>query len=106
MQLKMKVLDRERLVRLNESSKEAGRKQNLAGEQLADNPGESYIVNFHFDHKLGESEDIRLSVILKPGELSAWMDVSIDEYNAIPEVDMTEKDWEAAVCVGIPGWVE
>lgn len=106
MKINMKVLDRPTLLKLNESSRQGKRKQNLTEEQLNANLQEQYIVNFHFNHKWGDNEDIRLSVILKPGALSAWLDVSIDEYNALAEVEMGEKDWEAAVCVGIPHWSE
>ncbi len=106
MKIKMKVFDRPNLVTLNESSRQAKRKQNLTDEQLTVNLREQYIVNFHFDHKWRDNEDIRLSVILKPGTLSAWLDVSIEEYQAITEVEMSEMEWEAAVCVGIPHWVE
>lgn len=64
-----------------------------------------YIVNFHFDHEWRDGKDVRLSVILKPGTLTAWLDVSQEEYDAIPEVELSELDWEAAVCVGVPRWV-
>ena len=47
----MKVLDHERLVRLNESSIRADRKQNLRLEQIPNDPNGQCIVNFHFDHK-------------------------------------------------------
>ncbi len=106
MKVKMKVLDRRMLLMLNQSSIQAGRKQNLRPEQLPDGRRRQYIVNFHFEHKLGEVQDVRMSVILKPGAVTAWLDVSPDEYAAIPEVEMSELEWEAAVCVGVPRWTE
>lgn len=106
MNIKMKVLDQQRLLMLNESSIHAGHKQNLQPEQLSDVHRRQYIVNFHFDHKWGELRDVRMSVILKPGALTAWLDVSPEEYDAIPEIEMSELEWEAAVCVGTPRWTE
>jgi hypothetical protein len=102
--IKMKVLDRERLVRLNESSIRAGRKQNLRPEQIPSNPNGQYIVNFRFEHAWGELRDVRMSVILKPGAFTAWLDVSPEEYSDVTEVEMSEFEWEAAVCVGTPRW--
>lgn len=102
----MKMLDYQRLVTLNESSICASRKQNLKPEQIPSDSGRQYIVNFHFDHKCGDLRDIRMSIILKPGILTAWLDVSPEEYDAISEVEMSELEWEAAVCVGTPRWTE
>ena len=98
----MKVLDHPRLLKLNESSLRAGRKQNIAPGHLTDKGRRQYIVNYHVDHKWGDKQDVRLSVVLKPGALSAWLDVSLEEYTAIPDVELTELEWEAAVCVGMP----
>lgn len=106
MKIKMKVLDHHSLLMLNESSIRAGRKQNLRSEQLASDRPQQYIVNFHFDHKWGDLRDVRMSVILKPGILTTWLDVSPEEYAAVPEVEMSELEWEAAVCVGTPRWME
>jgi len=103
MSIKMKVLDHPRLLTLNESSRKAGRKQSIPPEHLAERR-KQYIVNFHLDHKWGDREDVRLSVVLKPGALSAWLDVSPEEYSDIPEAELTELEWEAAVCVGMPHW--
>ncbi len=104
MNIKMKVLDRPALLKLNESSLQSGRKQHIKLEQLTDERRNQYIVNFHVDHKWDDKQDVRLSVILKPGALSAWLDVSPEEYAAIPEQELTELEWEAAVCVGMPRW--
>lgn len=106
MKIKMKKLDYPRLLMLNESSLRAGRKQNLPPEQIPSDPHRQYIVNFKFDHEWTGQRDIRMSVILKPGAQTAWLDVSPQEFAAIPEVEMSELEWEAAVCVGIPRWTE
>jgi len=104
--MKMKVLDYQMLVMLNESSIRAGRKQNLRPEQMPVDTQKQYIVNFRFDHAWVGGRDIRLSIILKPGVQTAWLDVSPQEFAAIPEIELSELDWEAAVCVGTPRWTE
>lgn len=106
MGIKMKILDRQRLVMLNDSSIQAGRKQNLPLEQIPIDSDRQYIVNFHFEHELAGQPDVRMSVILRPGVLTAWLDVSRPEYDAIPEFELSELAWEAAVCVGTPRWTE
>jgi hypothetical protein len=104
--MKMKILDYETLVMLNNSCIRAGRKQSLRDEQMPTDSQGRYIVNFHFDHEWKGGRDVRLSVILKPGVKTAWLDVSPQEYAAIPEFEVSELDWEAAVCVGTPRWTE
>ncbi len=106
MKVKMKVMDYQSLLKLNQSSINAGRKQNLRLELLPAEQDQPFIANFHFDHQCRDFRDVRLSVILKPGILTAWLDVSQEEYEVIPEVELSELDWEAAVCVGIPRWTE
>ncbi|HEX9976299.1 MAG TPA: hypothetical protein VGA82_03525 [Dehalococcoidales bacterium] len=83
MKVKMKVLDHQTLLRLNESSLRAGRKQNLRAEQLPKRRRRQYIVNFHFDHKWGDLQDVRMSVILKPGVLRS---VCPAEFDNMPEL--------------------
>ena len=100
----MKVLDYPTLIKLNESSIRAGRKQNLRPEQIPADRGKTYTVNFHFDHEFDGQKDMRLSVILQLGVLTVWLDVSQEEYDAIPDVLMSELEWEAVVCVGVPPW--
>lgn len=102
----MKVLDHRMLATLNESSICEGRKQNLQPEQIPANTSQQYIVNFHFDHQWKDLRDVRLSVITKPGVQTVWLDVSLEEYEAIPQIELTELEWEAAVCVGVPRWTE
>ncbi|MBI4283153.1 MAG: hypothetical protein HY663_01635 [Chloroflexi bacterium] len=104
--IKMKVLDYQSLMVLNESSIRARRKQHLKPEQIPDDARKQFTVNFKFDHEYAGQRDIRLSVILKPGVQTAWLDVSPEEFADIPEVEMSELEWEAAVCVGVPRWTE
>ena len=104
--MKMKILDYETLVMLNESSIREDRKQNLRAEQMPIDTYGQYIVNFHFDHVWKGRCDVRLSIILKPGARTAWLDISAEEFAAIPEFEMSELDWEAAVCVGTPRWTD
>ena len=104
MRVKMKYLDTDLLRRLNQSSQSSGRSQNLSPEQISEAGRGRNLVNFHFDHAWQDLHDVRLSVILIPGELTAWLDVSAEEYAAIPDVEMSELDLEAAVCVGTPRW--
>ncbi|MDD5191086.1 MAG: hypothetical protein PHE50_08615 [Dehalococcoidales bacterium] len=106
MHVPMKVLDYDTLLRLNASSKKESRSQHIAVENLPARKEKPFIINFHFDHEWQGQKDIRCSVILKPGILTAWLDVSLEEFDAIQVVQMPELDWEAAVCVGIPAWVK
>ncbi len=105
MGIMMKCLDHSTLMRLKQSSQDAKRKQSLPKELIpADR--DRYVVNFRFEHEWNGEKDVRLSVVLKPGTLTAWLDVSQEEYDAIPDVELSELEWEEAVCVGIPRWVE
>jgi hypothetical protein len=104
MGIPMKVLDYERLLKLNESSIKAGRKQHIKPEFLPADTGKTHTVNFHFDHDFNGGKDVRMSVIMQLGVLTVWLDISQEEYNAIPDVDMSELEWEASVCVGVPPW--
>ena len=107
MKIGMKMLSYQMLKMLNESSIRSGRKQNLSPEQMPGDTNRQYIINFKFDHQwAGGQPDVRLSVILQPGVKSAWLDVSPQEFAAIPEVEMSELAWEAAICVGTPHWME
>ncbi len=104
MKVKMKVLDYSSLVRLNESSVRTGRKQNLMPDQMPDDRDRQFIVNFRFEHEWEGQRDARLSVILQPGVRTVWLDVSLEEYDGLPEEELSEFEWEAAVCVGTPRW--
>lgn len=104
MGIPMKVLDYQRLLKLNESSIQAGRKQHIKPELFPADTGKTYTVNFHFDHDFNGGKDVRMCVILQLGVLTVWLDVSQAEYDATPDVDMSELEWEASVCVGVPPW--
>ena len=106
MKVPMKVMDYSALLALNESSIRAGRAQHIKPELMPAESSRQYIVNFYFDHEWNSAKDMRLSVILEPGVLTAWLDVSIEEFGSMREVLMPELDWEAAVCVGIPPWTK
>jgi len=99
---KLKVLDHETLVMLNRSSIQAGRSQNLRPEQLPTNPQERYPVNFHTVHQRGGQQDIRMCVVLDTAGQTAWLDVSSEEFAAIPEVEISELIWGATMCAGTP----
>ncbi|MBI2876037.1 MAG: hypothetical protein HYY20_04075 [Candidatus Tectomicrobia bacterium] len=98
----MKKLDYAMLVRLNESSIRAGRRQNLSPERMPDKIHEPYRVNFHMAHKWDGQQDIRMSVILTPRGKTVWLDVSPEEFAAIPEFELSEVEWEVAMCPGTP----
>jgi hypothetical protein len=106
MKIPMKVVNYAELISLNQSSLLAKRNQNINSEQLPVDKTREYIINFHFDHEWDGKKDVRLSVILEPGVRTAWLDVSGEEYAVMREVLLTELEWEAAVCVGIPAWVK
>ncbi len=106
MKVPMKVLDYQSLLKLNESSLKAGRAQHIPKEQFPADKQKQFIINFHFDHEWNGQKDVRCSVIIEPGVRTAWLDVLLEEFDAITTVQMPELDWEAAVCVGIPGWVK
>ncbi|MDZ4247294.1 MAG: hypothetical protein U1D67_09270, partial [Dehalococcoidia bacterium] len=97
-------IDYKDFLRLNESSIKAGRRQNLAANQIPADTGKPFIVNFNFDHECNGIPDKRLSVIVKPGAHGIWLDISPEEFDSLPELEMSEMEWEAAVCVGIPPW--
>ncbi len=106
MGIMMKCLDHASLLRLSRSSRDAARKQSLPEELMPSDGDRRYVVNFRFEHEWAGGKDVRLSVVLKPGALTAWLDVSQEEYDAIPDVELSELEWEEAVCVGIPRWME
>lgn len=98
----MKQLDYRMLVMLNESSIREGRRQNLPPERMPNKLHAPYLVNFNMVHEWEGRRDIRMSVVLTPRGQTAWLDVSPEEFAAIPEVELSELEWEAAICPGIP----
>ena len=61
---KLRVLDYDALVRLNDSSIRAGRLRNLPRESLAAVPGRLYAINLWLPHHRGSQGEVRLSVVL------------------------------------------
>lgn len=100
--MKMRKLDYQTLARLNESSVRSGRRQNLPPERLPDRLHAPYPVNFYAVHEWADGWDVRMCVVLTPAGQTAWLDVSPQEFTAIPEADVSELEWEAAVCPGTP----
>lgn len=101
--MKMKVLDYEALLTLNDGSIQAGKSQNLRSEQLAGKPQDRYWVNDHRIRERDGQHEVRICVVLSlyAGQ-TAWLDVSPDEFAAIPEIDVSEEEWETAMCAGTP----
>ncbi|MDP6560981.1 MAG: hypothetical protein QF619_12835 [Candidatus Binatia bacterium] len=102
MTVRMKQLDYPMFVTLNETSIRAGRRQNLSPERMPSESHGPYLVNFHLAHEWDSRQDIRMSVVLTPKGRTAWLDVSPEEFASIPEVELSELEWEAAICPGIP----
>ncbi len=100
--MRIKILDYQRLLMLNESSIRASRRQNLASDRMPSELQGPYLVNFHLVHEWEDRRDIRMSVVLTPAGRTAWLDVSPEEFAAIPEVELSELEWEAAICPGTP----
>lgn len=98
----LKVLDHQTLVRLNESSIQAGRSQSLRPTQLPTDPQGRHPVNFHRVHEWAGQQDIRMCVVLTVGGQTAWLDVSSEEFAAIPEIGVSEVVWGATMCAGNP----
>ncbi len=100
--MKIKVLDYEALVRLNESSVRAGRSQNLYSLPLPPLASGRYSVNFHAGHLRAGQPEVRMCVVLDAAGQTAWLDVSTEEFAAIPEAEGSELNWSAATCAGTP----
>ena len=101
--MKLKVFDHETLLRLNESSIRAGRNQNLGPNKLPPEPRERYWINHHETRERDGRQEVRMCVVLRLyGGETAWLDVSNEEFEAIPEVDLSVSEWEVALCAGFP----
>lgn len=88
---------------LNESSLRAGRLRHLRPEQVPHKPQERYPVNIHLDYERAGQAEIRMCVVLNAARgQTGWLDVSSEEFAAIPEVEVSELEWEAVQCVGTP----
>ncbi|MBI2886742.1 MAG: hypothetical protein HYY02_06000 [Chloroflexi bacterium] len=98
---KLRVLDRAALLRLNQSSIRAGRRQSIAPETLA-LARERVSVNFHQPHQWAGGQDVRLSIVLDNAGHAAWLDVSPAEFATIREVLVSEVEWSGEMCAGAP----
>lgn len=100
--MRLKVLDHETLVRLNDSSIRAGRSQNLGSLPLPRNSHRRYSVNFHDSHIRAGQPEMCMCIVLDAVGQTAWLDVSLQEFASIPEVEVSELEWSAAMCAGNP----
>lgn len=100
--MKMKRLDYRTLARLNASSIQAGRRQHVPPERMPSERTGPFPVNFHALHEWDGRRDIRMSVVLTAGGQTSWLDVSPEEFAAIPEVEVSDVEFEAADCPGTP----
>lgn len=101
--MKMKVIDHTTLLGLNESSIQAGRSQNLRPERISGEPQGRYWINEHTVRERDGQKEVRMCVVLSLyGGQTVWMDVSSDEFTAIPEIEVSDDEWETAMCAGTP----
>lgn len=101
--MKMRVIDHETLLRLNHSSVQAKRSQNLPLVKLSAQPQARYWITYHSVHERTGHQDVRLCVVLDIfSSDAAWLDVSNDEFTAIPLVDVPDAEWESVMCAGTP----
>lgn len=98
----MKILNHEVLVQLNENSQRAGRHKNIRTEWLQGVPRERYHVTYYTVHEWAGQHDVRVCVVLNSQGRTAWMDVSPEEFRSIPQVEVSEEEWESAMCAGTP----
>ena len=101
--MKMRVLDHQTLLKLNHNSIQAKRRQNLPLAVLPAQPQNRYWITYHNVLERNGHQEVRLCVLLDlfVGN-TAWLDVSSDEYAAIPETDVSDQEWETAMCAGTP----
>lgn len=96
---RLKVLDRRLLATLNQSSLRAGRRRTLRPELIPNDPQGRYPINVH----MASEREARICVVLNAVKgQTAWLDISAAEFAAIPEVEVTEVEWEAVQCVSTP----
>lgn len=99
----MKVFDHETLLRLNRSSIQAGRSQNLKPEQIPGKPQDRYWVTAYQLRARNGQEEVRICVVLNIfAGRTAWLDLAPEEVVAIPSIEVSMEEWEAAMCAGTP----
>ncbi len=101
--MKIRVLDYTTLKTLNDNSIRVGRSQNLPPDRLAGKPQDRYWINHYQVRERNGEQEVRVCVVLSVyrGQ-TAWLDVSPDEFAAIPEIDVSEDEWEEAMCAVAP----
>ncbi len=101
--MKMRVLNHETLLTLNTSSVQAGRSQNLRVEKVSAEPQERYWITADMSRDRDGHDEVRVCIVLslRSGD-TAWLDVSAEEFSAIPEIDVPLAVWETAMCAGTP----
>ncbi len=100
--MRLKVMDRQMLLALNDTSQRAGCKHTLTPAETAPTQEGRYWISSHLERKRdGKAAEVCACVVLNlQTSLAAWLDLTWEAYNAIPlqEVDVIE--WETVVCVG------
>lgn len=101
--MKMRIFNHDTLLTLNRSSIQAGRRQNLRTEQMNPSAVDRYWVNEEHPMERDGQSEVRMCVVLEifTGQ-TAWLDVSLDEFAAIPEMEISFAEWETAMCAGTP----
>ncbi|GEM_PF-1738236 len=100
--VKLKTLDHQTLVQLNTASILAGRLQNLPSEELAQPVQPRYPINLVLPRSRDGQPEVRLCVVLNLAGHSAWLDVTPEEFSAIPEVEVIFDVYEGIMCAGNP----
>ncbi len=101
--MKMKVVDHATLLALNDSSIQSGRRQNLRPEWISGKPQGRYWITEHRVRERDSEQEMRMCVVLSlyAGQ-TAWLAVSSDQFEAIPEIEVSDDEWETAMCAGTP----
>ncbi len=101
--MKMKAVDHDTLLMLNQSSIQAKRSQNLRPEQVPSKPQETYWITVHSVQEQDDVQAVRMCVVLDvDNSQTAWLDVSTNEFEDIQELELSLADWEVAMCAGTP----
>ena len=101
--MKMKAVDHDTLLMLNQSSIQAKRSQNLRPEQVPSKPQDTYWITVHTVKEQDDVQAVRMCVVLDvDNSQTAWLDVSTNEFEDIQELELSLADWEVAMCAGTP----
>ncbi|MBI4313006.1 MAG: hypothetical protein HY681_14690 [Chloroflexi bacterium] len=99
---KLKFLDHPTLARLNAGSIRSGRLQHLPEGALAGPPQTRYPINLAIPRARDGRQEVRVSVVLDLAGQSAWLDITPEEFNAIPEIEVLFDVYEGIMCAGNP----